>query len=81
MFFYSPPLILAQARWPNPTGTVHGVMTDDSGAVIPAANVTLTGNGATKTAQTQADGTYTFHRRRARTVSREGHVPGLRARR
>jgi len=42
------------------TGTVHGVMTDDSGAVIPAANVTLAGSGATKTAQTQADGTYTF---------------------
>ncbi len=42
------------------TGTVRGTMTDDSGAVIPAANVTLTGNGVTKTAQTQADGTYMF---------------------
>src|SRR5215470_3794899 len=42
------------------TGTIHGVMTDNSGAIIPAANVTLAGNGATKTAQTQADGTYTF---------------------
>ena len=41
-------------------GTLRGTMTDDSGAVIPAANITLTGNGATKTAQTQADGTYTF---------------------
>jgi hypothetical protein len=35
-------------------------MTDNSGAVIPAANVTLIGKSATKTAQTQADGTYTF---------------------
>ena len=41
-------------------GTVRGVMTDDSGAVVPAANVTLTGAGVNKTAQTQADGTYTF---------------------
>src|SRR5437879_13307217 len=42
------------------TGTIRGVMTDDSGAVIPAANVALTGKGVSKTAQTQADGTYTF---------------------
>ncbi len=42
------------------TGTLRGSMTDDSGAVIPAANVALTGKGVSKTAQTQADGTYTF---------------------
>jgi hypothetical protein len=42
------------------TGGVRGVMTDDSGAVIPAAKVTLTGPGGNKTAQTQADGSYTF---------------------
>ncbi|MEO8370523.1 MAG: TonB-dependent receptor [Candidatus Solibacter sp.] len=42
------------------TGTVHGAMTDDSGAIIPAAVVNLTGKGVTKSAQTQADGTYTF---------------------
>src|ERR1035438_4150117 len=42
------------------TGTLRGTMTDDSGAVIPAANVSLTGRGATQTAQTQADGTYVF---------------------
>ncbi len=41
------------------TGTVKGTLTDDSGGVIPAAVVSLVGNGATKTAQTQADGTYT----------------------
>src|SRR5579872_4105128 len=42
------------------TGTVKGVLADDSGAVIPAANVSLVGNGATKTAQSQSDGSYTF---------------------
>ena len=29
-------------------GTVKGVLTDDSGAVIPAASVTLSGNGASR---------------------------------
>src|SRR5579863_3073876 len=42
------------------TGTVKGTLTDDSGAVIPAVSVTLTGGGASKSAQTQADGSYTF---------------------
>ena len=42
------------------TGTIRGVMTDDSGAIIPAANVSLTGPGGAKTAQTQADGSYIF---------------------
>ncbi len=43
-------------------GTVKGVLTDDSGGVIPATNVTLTGKGTPpKTASTQADGSYTFN--------------------
>ena len=41
-------------------GSIKGALTDESGAVIPAATVTLTGNGAPRTAQSQADGTYTF---------------------
>ena len=40
------------------TGGVRGVLMDDSGAVIPAANVTVTGAGVTKTPQTQGDGTF-----------------------
>jgi hypothetical protein len=42
------------------TGTLRGVLTDDSGAVIPAATVSLAGGGISKTAQTQADGSYSF---------------------
>ena len=42
------------------TGTLRGTMTDNSGAVIPAAKILLIGKGDSKTAQTQADGTYTF---------------------
>src|ERR1043165_4458412 len=49
----------APAQTPT-TGSIRGVMTDDSGAVIPAAKVTLSGNGISRTAQTQADGSYTF---------------------
>ncbi len=40
------------------SGGVHGVLLDDSGAVIPAAYVTVTGAGVTRTAQTQADGAF-----------------------
>jgi hypothetical protein len=41
-------------------GTVRGTLADDSGAVIPAASVSLVGNGTTRKAQTQADGSYVF---------------------
>lgn len=40
------------------TGGVRGVLTDDSGAVIPSANVTVAGAGVSKAIQTQADGTF-----------------------
>ncbi|MBV9745958.1 MAG: carboxypeptidase regulatory-like domain-containing protein, partial [Acidobacteriia bacterium] len=45
----------------QPTGgTVRGTVTDNSGAVVPAATVSLTGNGVERSAQTQADGSYVF---------------------
>ena len=57
-------LLLAFLTWAasaqQTTGTVKGVLTDDSGAVIPAATVTLTGHGAAKTVQSQGDGSYSF---------------------
>ena len=40
------------------TGGVRGVLMDDSGAVIPATNVTVAGAGVSKTPQTQGDGTF-----------------------
>ena len=42
------------------SGVIKGVLTDDSGGVIPGASVSLTGHGGTITVQTQADGSYTF---------------------
>src|SRR5437588_1981720 len=60
-FIFLAAALLAVCAIAQPTfGTLRGTMTDDSGAVIPAATITLTGGGATKTAQTQADGTYVF---------------------
>jgi Carboxypeptidase regulatory-like domain len=53
-------LIVSSAMAQTGTGTLRGTMTDDSGGVIPAANVTLVGRGVTKTAQTQVDGSYVF---------------------
>jgi hypothetical protein len=42
-------------------GSIRGVLTDDSGAVIPAAVITLTGNGVQKSTQSQGDGSYAFN--------------------
>ena len=53
-------LVVSSVPAQQTTGTVKGVMTDDSGAVIPAAVVSLVGPSGEKTAQTQADGSYTF---------------------
>ena len=53
-------LLISSAPAQQTTGTVKGTLSDDSGAVIPAANVTLVGGASTRTAQTQADGSYNF---------------------
>ena len=60
VYLLSAALFVTNAFSQPGTGTLRGTMTDDSGAVIPAANVTLTGKGVNKTAQTQVDGSYTF---------------------
>ena len=60
-FLLAAVLMVSGAPAQQTTGTIKGVLTDDSGAVIPAASVALTGaGGLQKTAQTQADGSYTF---------------------
>src|SRR5262249_57263799 len=42
------------------TGGLRGVIVDNSGAVIPAANVSLAGSGAQKNTSTGMDGSYSF---------------------
>jgi len=54
---------------------LHGIVTDDSGAVVPGATVTLAGPaGLEKTAVTGGDGSYTFPlSRRAITWCKRPH--------
>ena len=42
------------------TGTLRGVLTDDSGAIIPAATVSIASSGMQKSVRTQGDGSYMF---------------------
>ena len=58
-------------------GSVRGVLTDDSGAVIPAAVVTITGNGAQKSTQSQGDGTYAFNNLAPGKYTVRATVPGF----
>jgi hypothetical protein len=41
------------------TGSIKGVLTDDSGASIPAAFLTVQNTAGKQQAQSQADGSYT----------------------
>lgn len=52
----------AQVHADNLYGTIRGVVTDPSGAVVPAANVTATNvnTGVARRATTQADGSFEF---------------------
>jgi hypothetical protein len=42
------------------TGTLRGVLTDDSGAIIPGATVSIASSGVQKSVRTQGDGSYMF---------------------
>ena len=57
IFLFLPAFLCAQDR-----GTINGTVTDESGAVVPAARVTArhTGTGVSQTATTGADGIYTL---------------------
>src|SRR5580658_10030435 len=52
-------LLIPAALWAQNTGSLKGQVTDQSGAAIPNASVTLTGpNNAVKVAQTDSSGNY-----------------------
>jgi hypothetical protein len=61
------------------TGAVKGTVMDESGAVVPAVTVMVTGNGVSKTAQTQADGTYTVSALAPGQYTVQVNVPGFAA--
>ena len=54
--------LAATAAWAQGSsiGGIRGVVTDNSGAVVPAARVSITSGSNQKSAQTQADGSYLF---------------------
>ena len=60
ILFLAACLLVSGAPAQQRTGTLRGVLTDDSGAVIPSVQITLSGAGVSKAVQTQADGTYSF---------------------
>jgi hypothetical protein len=53
-------VLTAAAVFAEPQAGLHGILTDSSGAVIPAVNVAIDGNGVRKSTATQSDGSYTF---------------------
>ncbi|HKE26590.1 MAG TPA: carboxypeptidase regulatory-like domain-containing protein [Bryobacteraceae bacterium] len=59
------------------TGTLKGSVIDESGAVVPAVSVTVEGNGVSKTAQTQADGTFAIPGLAAGQYTVEVTLPGF----
>ena len=44
----------------QPAASLHGTLTDSSGAIIPTASIALSGTNTQKSTQTLADGTYAF---------------------
>lgn len=51
-------LLVAYAAAQSSTGGVRGVLSDNSGGVIPGASVSVSGSGVQRTAGTQADGSF-----------------------
>jgi hypothetical protein len=58
-------------------GTLRGVLTDSSGAQIPAASVSLAGNNLQKSIQTQVNGSYAFPGLPAGRYTVKVEVPGF----
>src|SRR4029453_2740364 len=53
-------MVTAAAHAQTSVGTVEGTVTDEQGAVLPGANVTLTGPQGVQTAVTDGKGQYRF---------------------
>src|ERR1041384_5542176 len=70
--------LLTTAAWSQTAGgSVKGTLADESGAVIPAVTVAITGNGISKTGQTQADGSYSFTGLAPGQYTVSANVPGF----
>ena len=68
-------LTLLPATYAQPAGIVHGVVTDESGALVPGAKVTVSNAaGPVKSATAGDDGNYSVAGLDAGTVHRAGYL-------
>ena len=71
-------LTLLPATYGQPAGVLHGVVTDESGALVPGATVTVSNAaGAVKSATAGSDGTYSVSGLAAGTYAVQASSPGL----
>src|ERR1700689_341440 len=71
-------LTLLPATYAQPAGVVHGVVTDESGALVPGAKVTVSNAaGPVKSATAGNDGTYSVLGLDAGTYTVQASSPGL----
>src|SRR5581483_11548486 len=69
---------LAAAVYAQPAGVLHGTVTDESGALVPGATVTVSdAAGATKSATAASDGSYSVSGLSAGSYSVKAAAPGL----
>src|SRR3984885_13192760 len=71
-------LTLLPATYGQPAGVLHGVVTDESGALVPGATVTVSNAaGTVKSATAGSDGTYSVPGLAVGTYSVQASAPGL----
>jgi hypothetical protein len=71
-------LALLPAAYSQSSATVHGVVTDESGALVPHANITVSGaTGAVKTGASGDDGTYSISGLAPGKYTVQASSPGL----
>ena len=61
LLFLFLPIFLSAGWAQKATGTLRGQVMDPSGAIIPGASVTLSGNGKSMTTTSRGDGNYQFN--------------------
>ena len=71
-------LTLLPATYGQPAGVLHGVVTDESGALVPGATVTVSNAaGTVKSATAGSDGTYSVSGLAVGTYTVQASSPGL----
>src|SRR6185437_1272022 len=72
LVIFAAPLLHAQTK-----GSLHGQVTDPSGAIVPGASVQLSGGGQSYSATSGGDGSYSFGTLPAGSYTLDVTVPGF----